>query len=64
MNEELKTLEVTISVSLSKTVLIELPKDVDETDPVALKIAVYDQVMLPQDYPELEDWTVDEMCIV
>lgn len=64
-NEKFKEIEITISVSLSKTETILLPENIDETDPWALEIAVRNQIKLPQDYIEEAGdwWYLDEMCI-
>ena len=61
-----KKIKVSISVSLSKDVVIEIPEDINEIDDNILYTAVEKQIMLPQDYLEnLDDkWYVDEMVIV
>lgn len=75
--QELKEVEVTISVTLSKTVTIlvndyEYTKDCDEDGTYDcydysncdLKKAVEEQITLPQDTKDFKDWSVDEMEVI
>lgn len=65
-NEKTKVIEVNISQSLSATVEIVVPEDFDETDNVALEIAVRDQIVLPSEVAfklSPDCWCVDDFCV-
>ena len=65
--EETKEIEVTISETLSCTTTIEVPKDFDESDNLALEKAVIRQIVLPSDcldYEGCSNWIIDEFCVL
>lgn len=63
-----RCIDVDISVTLSKTCVIDVPIDFDESDTKALEEAVKDQVLLPQDLIEIgdlpNDWIIDDFCVL
>lgn len=65
-NQDFKTVEVTISQTLSITDYIDIPINADETDEKVLVEAVKDQILLPSESLENEGylgWTVDDFCV-
>ena len=65
-NEKTKIVEINISQTLSTTVKVILPEDVDENDPMVLEQAVNDQIWLPSECIERESydkWNVDDFCV-
>ena len=62
-----KTIEVTISQTLSSTQEISVPIDFDETDTYALERIVNKQIMLPSDCLEVNGypgWAEDDFCVM
>lgn len=65
-NEKTKIIEVNVSQCLSATVEIVVPEDFDETDDVALELAVREQIVLPSEVTlkySPDCWHVDEFCV-
>lgn len=65
-NEKTKVIEVNISQCLSATVEIKVSEDFDETDDVALELAVREQIVLPSEvaFKHSPDcWYVDDFCV-
>ena len=65
-NEKTKVIEVNISQSLSTIVEIVVPEDFDETDDVALELAVREQIVLPSEVAlkySPDCWYVDEFSV-
>jgi len=65
-NEKTKIIEVNVSQCLSATVEIVVPEDFDETDNVALELAVREQIVLPSEvvFKHSPDcWYVDEFSV-
>ena len=65
-NEKTKIVEVNVSQCLSTTVEIVVPEDFDETDDVALELAVREQIVLPSEvtFKHSPDcWYVDEFNV-
>ena len=66
-NDQYKTIEVTISQTLSSTQQITVPIDFDETDNAALESAVIEQIVLPSDCSEINGyfgWVEDDFCVL
>jgi hypothetical protein len=66
-NDQYKTIEVTISQTLSSTQQITVPIDFDETDNVALESAVIEKIILPSDCLEINGyfgWVEDDFCVL
>ena len=66
-NDQYKTIEVTISQTLSSIQQITVPIDFDETDNVALESAVIEQIVLPSDCLEINgylEWIEDDFCVL
>ena len=66
-NDQYKTIEVTISQTLSSTQQITVPIDFDETDNAALESAVIEQIVLPSDCLEINGyfgWVEDDFCVL
>ena len=62
----MKKIVVDISETLSSTKVITVEDDFDETNEVELKQRVLDEVVLPRDTLEYEnyiDWIVDDFCV-
>ena len=65
-NEKTKVIEVNVSQCLSTTVEIVVPEDFDETDNVALELAVREQIVLPSEVAfklSPDCWYVDEFSV-
>lgn len=65
-NEKTKVIEVNISQCLSTTAEIEVPEDFDETDDIALELAVREQIVLPSEIAfkySPDYWRVDDFCV-
>lgn len=66
-NDQYKTIEVTISQTLSSTQQITVPIDFDETNNAALESAVIEQIILPYDCLEINGyfgWVEDDFCVL
>jgi len=63
-----KYVPVTISMCLSSSQEVEVPRDFDENDEQALKEAVKDQIFLPTDALEqtgyAKEWDVDDFAVI
>jgi len=59
-----KTIEVNVSQCLSTTVDIEVPEDFEDYDnKEALEDFVREQIILPSDWKDLNNWYVDEFWV-
>ena len=65
-SEEYKTIEVTISETLSSIQKLQVPVDFDETDKRALEALVVEEIILPSDCMVNDgyfDWITDDFCV-
>jgi len=66
-NDQYKTIEVTISQTLSSTQRLQVPIDFDESNNDALEEAVSEQIVLPSDLlfeNGYDCWIEDDFCVL